>query len=93
VLKRERAQLALQFEECLDGGADADRRSGRDVWHRPDQWPLGRTADKASASFVTRLAFFPFGGIIFLLLWSLLFVRDEIDSEEFKKRGQDLLSR
>jgi len=69
--------------------------------------------------------FFPFGGIIFLLLWFVLFsaaaglvaylvvpaiiqkvrhdsalvtleqrfARGEIDSEEFKKRRQDLLTR
>jgi putative membrane protein len=71
------------------------------------------------------MEFFPFGGIIFLLLWFVLFAaaagavayfvipatiqkvrhdsalvileqrfaRGEIDSEEFKKRRQDLLSR
>ncbi|TMC41082.1 MAG: SHOCT domain-containing protein [Chloroflexi bacterium] len=71
------------------------------------------------------MEFFPFGGIIFLLLWFVLFsaaaglvaylvvpaiiqkvrhdsalvtleqrfARGEIDSEEFKKRRQDLLTR
>ena len=71
------------------------------------------------------MEFFPFGGIIFLLLWFVLFAaaaglvayfvipaiiqkvrrdsalvileqrfaRGEIDSEEFKKRRQDLLGR